>query len=75
METNAIKKEIEKLQKESYALLDGLKSCYHERTYEMSTPVAVRVHRAMRQAREMNEALIAIKVACLAYEQGKSDVV
>ena len=73
METNAIKKEIEKLQKESYALLNGLMSCYHERAYEMSTPVAVRVHRAMMQARGMNEALIDIKVACLAYEQGRSN--
>ena len=73
METNAIKKEIEKLQKESNALLDGLMSCYLERTYEMPTPVAGRVHRAMMQAREMHEALIAIKVACLAYEQGRSN--
>ena len=75
METNAIKKEIEKLQKESNALLDGLIVCFHERAYEMPTPVVATVHRAMMQAREMNEALIDIKVACLAYEQGKSDVV
>ena len=72
MKTVDIRNEIQKLQKESSALLDGLQNCYNECGYGMPTKVVVTVHKAMMQAREMYEALIDIKVTCLAYEQGKS---